>query len=90
MKFVKYNGHATGYLLINKKRRASDISAADEVPVPVLYRSRNQVIAVSDRDFEIVEEQGHIAGDNLQEVEKPFGYGSGDNHGFVGSLCQDL
>jgi len=70
LKFVKYGGKANGYLLIltNKKRLAGSIPQADEVPVAVLYAPKGQVIAVSELDFEILKEQGHIAKGQLMEV----------------------
>jgi hypothetical protein len=70
LKFVKYAGTAKGYLLIltNKKRPGGTLRLADEIPVAALYVPKGEVIAVSEQDFEILNEQGHIANGRLQEV----------------------
>ncbi len=74
---MKYDGNGNGYLLIltNKKRRSNTRPAADEVPVATLYVKKDEVIALSDQDFEILKEQGHIANDRLHEVSSAYGPG---------------
>jgi hypothetical protein len=71
---VKYDGNGNGYLLIltNKKRPPSTIPAADEVPVAALYLKKDDVVAVSDQDFDILNEQGHIGNDRLHEVSSAY------------------
>jgi diaminopimelate epimerase len=75
LKFVKYDGNGNGYLLIltNKKRSPSTIPAADEVPVAALYVKKDEVVAVSEQDFDILNGQGHIGNDRLHEVSSAYG-----------------
>jgi hypothetical protein len=85
LKLVKYDGTAKGYLLIltNKKRPGGTLRSADEVPVAALYLPKGELIAVSDQDFEILNEQGHIAKDRLQQVPESQ---SPDFQGFKGGF----
>jgi phosphoribosylcarboxyaminoimidazole (NCAIR) mutase len=70
LKFVKYDGTAHGYLLIltNKKRPSNIPSMADEIPVATLYVQKGHTVAMTDADFLILTEQGHIGSDRLKEV----------------------
>ncbi len=75
MKFVKYDGNGNGYLLIltNKKRSPSTIPLLMKVPVAALYVKKDEVVAMSEEDFEILNGQGHIGNDRLHEVSSAYG-----------------
>jgi hypothetical protein len=70
LKFVRYDGTGNGYLLIltNKKRSGELMREAGEVPVAALYIPNGQIVAVSEQDFQILNEQGHIGKEKLREV----------------------
>jgi hypothetical protein len=73
MKFVRYAGTASGYLMIltNKDRNNTSIPQADEQPVGSLYLMAGMVIAISDIDFELLKRQGHVGKGKLEEVPAP-------------------
>jgi hypothetical protein len=77
LKLITYDGAGNGYLLIltNKKRPGGTLREAGEVPVAALYVLKNQVIAVSDQDYDILNEQGHIGDDKLHDWKPPYGPG---------------
>jgi diaminopimelate epimerase len=68
MPFVTYKGSGNGYLLIltNKKRPGGTLRTTDEIPVAALYVLKDQIIAVSEQDFEILKEQSHIGNEKLE------------------------
>jgi hypothetical protein len=67
---VRYEGTADGYLLILTNKRPSIVSKADAMPVAALYVQKDHTVAVSEADFLILKEQGHISNDGLKEVSE--------------------
>ncbi|MCJ7456638.1 hypothetical protein MUP07_07840 [Candidatus Bathyarchaeota archaeon] len=70
MRFVRYNGPASGYLLIltDKSRENRSISSSDEHPTGIMYVPKEAVVAVSDLDFEILRTRAHIGKGKLEET----------------------
>jgi hypothetical protein len=68
MPFVTYKGSGNGYLLIltNRKRPGGTLRDTDEIPVAIHYVPRDEVVAVSEQDLEILKEQNHIGNEKLQ------------------------
>lgn len=72
MRFVRYNGPASAYLLIlTDKSREKSSPLSEERPTAILYVPKGTVVAVSDLDFEVLRRQAHIGRDKLEEVPQP-------------------
>jgi hypothetical protein len=69
LRFVRYNGPASGYLLIlTDESREKSIASAYEHPAGIMYVPKGQVVALSELDFEILRRQAHIGKDKLEET----------------------
>ena len=68
MYYLTYRGSGSGYLIILTKEKRKLASKESPEPVAVLYVKKDERIAVSDGDFEILKEQGHIGKDKLEEA----------------------